>query len=60
MKFVYHLKPKNLVGDFLIPLNQMDRESKLFHEHSAKYKGREHLMDVIIPKLNCKLMIIPR
>ena len=32
----------------------MDRESELYKGHARKYEGREHLMEEIIPILNCK------
>ncbi|EQC45267.1 hypothetical protein [Bacteriovorax sp. Seq25_V] len=54
MSYIYHLKPIPFEGTTLVPLNQMDRDSELYKNHAKKYIGREKLMDVIIPKLNCK------
>lgn len=54
MSYIYHLKPKPFEGVSLIPLNRMDRDSELFKNHARKYEGREHLMEEIIPVLNCK------
>lgn len=53
-QFVYHFKPKNMVGDLLIPLNQLrDKHPKTYAEHVTKYKGREKLLEETIPLLNC-------
>jgi hypothetical protein len=54
MSYIYHMKPTPLIGDKLIPLNQMDKEGQLYKKHSSKYMGREELMNVIIPQLKCK------
>ena len=54
MSYIYHLKPNPFEGSTLIPLNMMDRESALYKGHARKYEGREHLMEEIIPILNCK------
>lgn len=43
-----------MIGTDLIPLNSMDKKSELYSRHAKKYIGRENLMDVTIPKLNCK------
>ncbi len=48
------MKPIPFVGNSLIPLNQMDRESDIYKHHVQKYNGREDLMKEMIPKLNCK------
>jgi hypothetical protein len=53
-QFVYHFKPKNMVGDLLIPLNQLrDKHPMTYAEHVTKYKGREKLLEKTIPLLNC-------
>jgi len=54
MSFIYHIVPKNMVGTRLIPLNRM-RESNLeiYLKESAKYRGREKLMERYIPKADC-------
>lgn len=54
MKYIYHLKPEPFEGTSLIPLNLMDKSSVLYQSHIMKYVGREHLMEEIIPKLDCK------
>jgi hypothetical protein len=52
--YIYHLVPDPFHGSKLVPLNQMDRFSDLYTNHASKYKGREELMNTMIPKLNCK------
>ncbi len=52
--YIYHLVPDPFQGSSLIPLNQMDPSSDLYKNHASKYKGRETLMDTLIPKLNCR------
>jgi hypothetical protein len=52
--FVYHLKPRDLRGHWLLPLSQL----KLVHpdligQAIEKYRGRENLMKVKIPLLDC-------
>ena len=54
MNYIYHLKPNPFIGNSLIPLNSMDKDSELYKSHVQKYLGREHLMDEEIPKLDCK------
>lgn len=52
---LYHLIPKNLKGDVLLPLNEIRKEDEeLYQSHAKKYKGREALMECNIPRLNCK------
>ncbi len=54
MPLVYHLKPKNLVGDTLYPLNYLrDHFPALYEEHVRKYEGREIIMQRRIPFLDC-------
>ena len=53
LSYIYHLKPEPMLGNSLIPLNQMDRDSDLYKEHVKKYEGRETLMKKTLPKLNC-------
>jgi hypothetical protein len=48
------MKPVPFEGTSLIPLNLMDKKSDLYEGHARKYKGREDLMNGIIPKLDCK------
>jgi len=52
--YIYHLIPEPFHGTSLIPLNQMDLSSDLYKNHAHKYKGREELMDTLIPTMNCK------
>ena len=54
MSYIYHMKPVPFEGSSLIPLNQMNREGDLYKRHARKYKGREDLMDGVIPMLDCK------
>ncbi len=54
MSYIYHLKPEPMKGSELIPLNQMNHDSDLFKSHARKYEGREHLMDEMIPMLDCR------
>lgn len=55
-RYVYHKKPFNMVGDILIPLNQMpysEKHQDTYHQAIKKYEGREQLLETIIPTLNC-------
>ena len=52
--YIYHLISDPFHGSSLIPLNQMNLSSDLYKNHASKYKGREGLMNTMIPKLNCK------
>ena len=55
MKYVYHRKSLNMVGSILHPLNELkDALPETYANEAAKYKGREFLMEEIIPILNCK------
>lgn len=54
MRYIYHLKPNPFIGNSLIPLNSMDRDSDLYRSHAQKYLGREHLMLEEIPVLSCR------
>ena len=52
--FVYHIKPKELRGEGLIPLNSLQHtHPDLYQEHYQKYIGREHLTKVKVPILDC-------
>jgi len=52
--FVYHRKPAGLIGDTLFPLNHLKaRFPDAYTKEVAKYKGREWLLDIIVPSLNC-------
>ena len=54
MSFLYHLVPKNMQGHLLLPLNQLkNSHPDIYKEANKKYIGRESLMKVIIPTLDC-------
>lgn len=54
MQYIYHIVPRNLVGEILYPLNRLkDIEPALYNEHVQKYEGREYLLSRHIPKLDC-------
>ena len=54
MTFLYHRVPANMQGDFLSPLNQLkDIYPEAYAEAVKKYEGREFLMNVGIPTLDC-------
>ncbi len=51
---IYHVLPKNLTGDVLRPLNDFKISNpEEYKKLSAKYKGREALMERTIPLLDC-------
>lgn len=55
MSYVYHRKPHGMVGTQLYPLNQLKTAMPEVYEfQAAKYKGREALMEEVIPLLDCK------
>lgn len=55
MSFLYHIVPENQVGEVLYPLHRLAVEHVGVAEEAAgKYVGREHLMDVRIPILDCR------
>lgn len=55
MQYIYHRKPHNMVGNILYPLNEMKKTlPEVYISEAAKYKGRESLMEEIVPILNCK------
>ncbi len=54
MNYLYHWVPKNMKGDILYPLNTLkEKYPELYGEHINKYKGREEILDLIIPTLQC-------
>ena len=54
MNFLYHRVPKNMQGSILYPLNQLRNfHYGVYEEASKKYEGREFLMNVRIPTLDC-------
>jgi hypothetical protein len=54
MHYIYHALPEQMIGNELIPLNQM-RPSypELSEKYLQKYKGREEILDRKIPLLDC-------
>jgi hypothetical protein len=53
-QYVYHFRPKEMSGDFLIPLNSLQKTHPVAYvEHVKKYKGREELLQETIPILDC-------
>ena len=53
-QYVYHFKPKGMTGDRLIPLNDLKAAlSETFDLQIKKYEGREKLMKLVIPILDC-------
>ncbi|MER2261297.1 MAG: group-specific protein [Psychrobacillus sp.] len=57
MKFVYHMVPKKMIGDELLPLNYIKGlDNELYKQYSEKYRNspeRESLLQRKIPKLDC-------
>jgi hypothetical protein len=54
MQFLYHMRPKEMRGDTLYPLNQLHSiHPDLFSLEESKYEGREELMKEKIPTLEC-------
>ena len=54
MNYLYHRVPKNLQGQYLMPLTQLKKNHpEIYQEHLKKYEGRESLLKFKIPKLNC-------
>jgi hypothetical protein len=55
MIYLYHSTPKELAGKTLYPLNILKNKfPEVYAKEAAKYAGRERLMDLRIPYLNCK------
>ncbi|UPT74966.1 MAG: HAMP domain-containing histidine kinase [Elusimicrobiota bacterium] len=51
---LYHYVPDELVGETLYPLTRLaDLHPRVAAEHALKYSGREHLMQVRLPILDC-------
>lgn len=51
---IYHIKPADVKGETLMPLNKIKQLDKAVYESKVKkYNGREVLLECIIPKLNC-------
>lgn len=55
MNTIYHIKPKGIFGDLLMPLNTIKTINKEVYKSAVKkYKGREVILEFNIPFLNCK------
>ena len=53
--YLYHGVPTKMLGDTLIPLNQMrNMLPEVYSSETKKYHRREHVMEQTIPILNCK------
>ena len=51
---VYHVLPERMVGSVLYPLNELrDRDPATFERARAKYEGREQVMELRVPLLDC-------
>lgn len=54
-KYLYHKVPEDLKGNIIYPLNELKNiHPDLYLSKSAKYKGRERLMEELIHNLECK------
>ena len=54
MNYLYHWVPKNMTGHVLYPLNVLkEKYPEAYEEHKSKYKGREEVMALVIPRINC-------
>lgn len=55
-RYVYHRRLGDFIGNLIIPLNQMptvEGFAKIYRKCLLNYEGREELLKVIIPTLNC-------
>lgn len=54
MKYLYHRAPKDFQGNTLYPLNVLkEKLPNVYESEVKKYKGRESLLEIKIPPLNC-------
>ena len=54
MNYLYHRVPNNLTGKYIMPLNELRKVyPKVYDEEIKKYEGRESLLKIKIPILNC-------
>ena len=54
MNYLYHRVPRNLKGNYLMPLNELKRVyPEIYREHVKKYAGREELLKFKIPIWSC-------
>lgn len=52
--YVYHQVPKEMIGDTLVPLNELeDISPKLHSDNLKKYEGRESVTQIIVHSLTC-------
>ncbi|PJD95020.1 MAG: hypothetical protein CK425_09755 [Parachlamydia sp.] len=55
-QYVYHFRARNFLGDWIVPLNMMpylEGFTEIHQQAIAKYQGREELLKLVIPTLNC-------
>ena len=54
MQYLYHFVPENLQGKILYPLNVLkEKYPEAYSKHVKKYIGREKLLELKIPHLDC-------
>lgn len=56
IQYVYHIHRGMFIGEQIVPLNQMpyrDGFEEVYKKAISKYVGREHLLTLVIPTLNC-------
>jgi len=54
MNYLYHMVPDKMKGNFLIPLNALKKKyPSAYREEVKKYKGRESILKIKVPILNC-------
>ncbi len=55
MNYLYHMVPEHMRGDTLFPLHALrERYPKAYTEEVSKYTGREHVLDITVPILECR------
>ncbi|MDP1836405.1 MAG: hypothetical protein Q8K75_10835 [Chlamydiales bacterium] len=55
-QYVYHRRPSNFIGNWILPLNmmpQMEEFSDIYEKAISKYDHRKQLLSRVIPTLNC-------
>lgn len=54
MNYLYHIKPDDMVGDKLLPINELKKQAPdVWQKHAAKYEGREAVTQQRVGILNC-------
>jgi hypothetical protein len=54
VNYLYHMVPENMKGTTLYPLNELRmRQPEVYREAIKKYKGREGVLKIRIPTLDC-------